>query len=231
KKTKKYPDPCICKCPYGKEKVPGKDLIPKYNFHSNTFKIIADCWLCGPPGKDLNGKKFDGAFPGGFLQHIKECFREYYPVDRRFILHVCSGRTPPGEGMRLDIDPKYSPDYLCNAEDFILKDGSKVPTEKFDFVISDTPYNEDAAKKYYSKKMLKRSKVLQQMARVCTIGGFIGVLDQTLPVIPPKCLQVVARIGVTSVPNLDMRIFTVMKKLYKYEGKEKDDGLARIDKF
>lgn len=213
------------------EKQLGKDLVPGYRFHSNTFKIIADCWLCGPPGKGPNGEKFDGAFPAGFLNHVKDCFREVFPIDIRSLLHVCSGRVPPGEGLRLDIDPKYSPDYLCNAEDFILKNGSKVPTEEFSFVISDTPYNIDAANKYYKKPMLKRSLVLRQMARVCTIGGFIGVLDQIMPVSPPKCLQVVARIGVTSVPNLDMRIFTVLKKLSKYQGKEKDDGLARIDKF
>lgn len=213
------------------DKVIGRKLIPGYIYHCNTFKIIADLWLCGPPGKDLNGEKFDGAFPGGFLQHVKDCFREYYPKSSFRVLHVCSGRVPLSEGMRLDVDPKYSPDYLCNAEDFILKDGSKVPTEEFDFVISDTPYNHEAAAKYYKKKMLKRSLVLRQMARVCKIGGLIGVLDQIMPASPPRCLQVVARIGVTSVPNLDMRIFTVLKKLSKYEGKERDEGLARIDSF
>lgn len=213
------------------EKIPGKELIPKYIFHCDQFKIISDMWLCGSAEKDFNGVKFAGAFPAGFLNHIKECFKEYYPTDPKLILHVCSGRIPPTEGMRLDVNSKYSPDYLCNAENFILKDGSKVPEENFDFVISDTPYNDDAASKYYNSVMVKRPKVLQQMARVCKIGGLIGVLDEVMPASPPRCLQNVARIGVTSVPNLTIRAFTVFKKISKYEGKERDEGNTRIDNF
>lgn len=213
------------------DKIPGKELIPAYRFHCQTFKIIADLWLCGPTSKGPEGEKFDGAFPYGFLDHVKDCFREYYPENKNEVLHVCSGRVPESEGMRLDIDPKYHPDYLCNAENFIQQGGIRVASSQFNFVISDTPYNQAAASKYYNKKMINRSLVLRQMARVCIIGGLIGVLDQIMPVSPPQCLQVVARIGVTSVPNLDMRIFTVLKKVSAYVGKEKDEGLARIDTF
>ncbi len=188
-----------------------------YNYQVKNFNIIADLWLCGPAEKDHLGQKFDGAFPAGFLKRWKASFEEYIPANTNKILHVCAGRTPKSEGKTLDIDSKYDPDYLCNAETMrygSLEEGEhRVPADQFTWVISDTPYNKDAANKYYNKAMVNRSKVLQQMTRVCEPKGFIGILDQIMPVSPPRVLKCVARIGVTSVPNLDMRIFTVFRKL------------------
>jgi len=109
--------------------------------------------------------------------------------------------------MRLDVDPKYSPDYLCNAEKMIM-----IPDNTFKMTHSDTPYNTDAASKYYGKAMLDRSKVLREMNRITKVGGLIAILDQITTVSPPRNLKVVARIGITSVPNLDMRFLTVLKK-------------------
>jgi hypothetical protein len=192
-----------------------EEYLPRYNFQKDLFNVVADTWLCSSAEKDSEGKKFDGAYPKGFLKRLKASFEQYYPTDRKQILHVCSGRISPDEGIRLDHSPQYSPDYLCNAEDFILPDGKTVPDEKFNWVLSDTPYNPDASIKYYKTPMLNRSKVLKQMNRVCKVGGFIGVFDQIQVVSPPRNLKRVAIIGVTSVPNLDMRILTVLKKFDK----------------
>ena len=198
------------------EKNAREEHLPLYKPQWNTFKIVTDVFLCGPPEKGPNGEKFEGAFPSGFLKKIKLAFKNYYPgpiETRTQVLHVCAGRVPKSEGMTLDIDKKYDPVYLCNAEIMILPNGTRVPPDKFSWSISDTPYNIDAAKKYYDKPMINRSKVLQQMNRVTKVGGFIGILDQITTNSPPRNLKVVARIGVTSVPNLDMRYFTVLKKL------------------
>src|SRR3990172_3592272 len=73
-------------------------------------------------------------------------------------------------------------------------------------------YNDEGEEKYYSKKLLNKSKMLRQMIRVVKVGGFVGILDQTMPQGPPHNVKCVARIGVTSVPNLDMRILTVFRK-------------------
>ena len=200
-----------------------------YDFQKDQFNIIADTWLCSSAEKDSEGKKFDGAYPKGFLKRLKASFVNYYPTDRKDILHVCSGRISPDEGMRLDHSQQYPPDFLCNAEDFRLADGKLVPSEKFQWVISDTPYNEDASKKYYKTPMLNRSNVMRQMNRVCKVGGFIAVFDQIMVVSPPKNLKRVAMIGVTSVPNLDMRILTVLKKLSEYKGKKEAEH--RLDDF
>jgi len=189
--------------------------LDQYQYVNTRFKIIADTWLCGPPSKDHNGEKFDGSYPAGFLTNWKTAFANYIPTNPK-ILHVCAGRVPKSEGMTLDIDPKYNPDYLCNAETMrygSLMEGEKtVPSDTFDWALADPPYNDEAAEKYYSKKLLKKSLMIRQMIRVVKVGGFIGILDQTMPQGPPRNVKCVARIGVTSVPNLDMRIFTVFRK-------------------
>ncbi len=178
-----------------------------YNFQCGQFKIITDVWLCGPSEKDQYGKKFDGAYPSGFLKRLKSAFKECYPSDPSKILHVCSGRIPKSEGIRLDIDPKYQPDYIASAENI------PIPDNTFDWVIADPPYNHEASMKYYNKPLLSKSKMIKEMVRVCKSGGFVGLLDQIMINKPPINSKRFAMIGVTSVPNLDMRIFTVLRKI------------------
>lgn len=184
----------------------------KYHHQNKEFKIIADVWLCGSAEKDNEGGKFAGAYPAGFMKRLKTAFKDFYPEDREDILHVCSGRLPSSEGLRLDIDDQYEPDFLNDAENM-----EDVEDEQFQWVQSDTPYNKEASSKYYGKPMITRSKVVKEMTRVCKVGGFISMLDQISPNNVPRCLKRVALIGVTSIPNQDMRIFTVFQKEKKYK--------------
>ncbi len=190
--------------------------LDQYQYVNTRFKIIADIWLCGPIQKDSEGNKFPGAYPAGFLNNWKTGFVNYIPSNAK-ILHVCAGRVPKSEGMTLDIDPKYDPDYLCNAETMrygSFEEGQKeVPSDYFDWELADPPYNEEASQKYYNKPLVNKSKMIKQMIRTTKVGGFIAILDQTMPQGPPRNVKCVARIGVTSVPNLDMRIFTVFRKI------------------
>lgn len=184
----------------------------QYRHQNKDFNIIADVWLCGSAEKDSEGEKFAGAYPAGFLKRLKNAFQDFYPIEREEILHVCSGRIPSREGLRLDIDDQYEPDFLNDAENM-----EDVEDEQFQWVQSDTPYNKEASSKYYGKTMVNRSKVVKEMTRVCKVGGFISMLDQISPNNVPRCLKRVALIGVTSIPNQDMRIFTVFHKERKYE--------------
>ena len=218
----------------------GNIILKDYRYQCMKSNIINETWLCGPAqnvfvdsSSELyklatelktrityseKTKKycvFRGAFPGGFLEKLKSAFAGYYPKDPNQILHVCSGRIPKTEGKTLDISKLFNPDYLCNAETMEI-----VSDEKFEFSISDTPYNIEAADKYWEKPMINRSQVLHQMNRVTKIGGFIGILDQVYPH-NPKNLEVVARIAVSTVPNLTFRAFTVFKKLDKLIEKTK----------
>lgn len=189
-----------------------KDMnFKSYYYQNKGFNIIADVWLCGSAEKDENGKKFPGAYPAGFLKRLKSAFGDFYPKNPVDILHVCSGRIPCKEGMRLDIDNQYNPDFLCSAENMSL-----IKDEEFFWVQSDTPYNKEASSKYYDKPMVNRSKVVKEMTRVCKVGGFVAMLDQISPNNVPRCLKRFALIGVTSIPNQDMRIFSVFHKERKY---------------
>ncbi len=194
-------------------------VLQKYNYQNQKYKIIADCWLNGPAERDYNNQKFDGAYPSGFLKNWKNSFADYIPNDKKKIIHVCAGRIDKSEGVTLDIDPKYDPDYLCNAETMrfgsLMEGEQEVPSNTFEWALADPPYNVEASEKYYNKKLLSKSKMIKQMARIVKVGGFVGILDQTMPQGKPSCLKCVARIGVTSVPNLDMRVFTVFQKIYQ----------------
>ena len=137
----------------------------QYRHQNKDFNIIADVWLCGSAEKDSEGEKFAGAYPAGFLKRLKNAFQDFYPIERKEILHVCSGRIPSREGLRLDIDDQYEPDFLNDAENM-----EDVEDEQFQWVQSDTPYNKEASSKYYGKTMVNRSKVVKEMTRVCKVG-------------------------------------------------------------
>lgn len=209
----------------------GEIHLPEFKPQNLDFNIKTDMWLCGPSETDLNGEKFPGAFPAGFLKRLKQTFKKYYPTDSKEILHVCSGRIPKEEGLRLDISNQYNPDFLCDCQTFILANGNRVPENIVTWCISDTPYNKPAANKYYSSTMIERSRVLRQMNRVTKVGGFIGILDQIIPSAPPKNLVMVAKIGVSSVPNLDLRTFSVLKKIGPTTDELRAEGSQRLEEF
>jgi len=210
-----------------------KDHILFFNPQGSKYKVVTDVWLCGPPEKDSSGKKFPGSFPAGFLKNLKQAFSSYYPLEPKTqVLHVCAGRVPKHEGMTLDIDPQYFPDFCCNAETMILPDGKRIQDERFHWTISDWPYNEKASKLYYRKKLLNKHEAFKQMNRVTQIGGFIGVLDEAMLAGTHKNLIVVALIGVRSVPNLDFRTFTVYKKLTPFDQSHRHSELnQKLENF
>ena len=211
-------------------------VISYYNYQNITYRetsgVIFDMWACGPAsnivvnrndplvkkakicdqkitqyGKTNKVCILRGCFPRGFLRRWHTAFIKFIPENTNQILHVCSGGVPAVFGKRLDISPLFNPDFLCNAEKM-----TPIKDETFTWAISDTPYNDDAASKYYQKPLVNKSKVLREMARVTKIGGFVGVLDQIFPQGKPNCLKNIARIAVTSVPNLDIRAFTIFQK-------------------
>lgn len=185
----------------------------KYHYQNGTYEsgFIFDFWSCSSAQKDSNGNKFAGAYPAGFLKRWKTAFSNTFTGNNSDILHVCSGRIPAEEGLRLDMDNTYNPDYLGNAENILEEFPALENT--FTWAISDSPYNAAASLKYYGVPLLNKSKMLKSMAAVTKKGGFVGVLDQTTPAGKPASLKKIALIAVTSIPNLDARIFTVYQKL------------------
>ena len=208
--------------------------LKNYRIQCASNNIVTDSWLCGPAqniivepddpmvqkAKDCGqvitpyGKTdklciFRGAFPAGFWNNFKMAFRDYMPEFKHEILHVCAGSLPKTEGLTLDVSPLFDPTYLCDAEK--ITEIYPVLKEKFKLVISDTPYNKDAANKYWNKEMISRGKVLKQMNLCCKVGGLIAVFDESFPHNPTN-LKCVARISISSVPNLTFRALTVFLK-------------------
>ena len=186
-----------------------------YNLQCNTYEsgFIFDFWSCSAAQRDSEGNKFPGAYPAGFLKRWKLAFANTMNgITREDILHVCSGRIPTEEGLRLDLLDDYNPDYLSNAENFI----EKFPElqNRFRWVMADPPYNKKASEKYYDLPLLNKAAMIKNMAAAVKIGGYIGFLDQITQAGKPKCLEKIALIGVTSIPNLDVRMFTVYRRKY-----------------
>ena len=178
--------------------------------------FVFDYWACGPASKNANGEKFAGAYPAGFLKKWKIAFSKSMPRYREDIIHFCAGRVPKAEGITVDIDPKLECDYIANVETF--KDYHPELHNKFAWSLSDSPYNEGAAKRYYNMAMLNKRKMLKSMIYVTAVGGLIGVLDQNSPAqVGLKNIKAVARIAVSSVPNTNLRIFSVFQKLFSDE--------------
>lgn len=178
--------------------------------------MIFDFFACGPAMNPKN-KKGDivlkGAYPAGFLKRLKSAMSNYWPHDKKDILHVCAGSVDKREGLRLDVENTFKPDIQCNAEKF-----SRVFLKKYNKVrvsIADPPYNHETAIGYYKQEnKLNIIKMLREMTAVTKVGGFIILLDQTSPSIGAHIdgLQRIALIGVTSVPNQDCRLCTIWQK-------------------
>ena len=192
-------------------------LVQDYEYQNITYPsgFIFDFWSCSSQTKYKDHPDFTGAYPAGFLKRWMNAFWETIPhfqdlYRKSQVLHVCAGGVDKKYGVTQDISDRFNPDLLCNAEE--ITDVFPSLKERFPWILGDPPYNPKAAMERYNVPLLKKSKMLQQMERCCKPGGYIGILDQTTQNWKPKNLKKVAMIAVTSIPNLDARLFTVYRK-------------------
>lgn len=197
----------------------GMTYLDKWNYQNLEYKqnsgMVFDFWACGPAAniKDKDGNMIlRGAYPAKFLEHLKNALGSY--PSRKQVAHICAGSVDKSEGMRVDISPVFKPDIQADAENFADEYLTKFFPAKIS--IADPPYNDLRAKGYYSqKKVLSKIKMLKQMAMITEEGGLVGLLDQMSPSTGPHIpnLKRVALIAVTSLPNQDIRAFTLWRKL------------------
>lgn len=189
-----------------------------WSYQNEKYKsgMIFDFFACGPAQnpKNKHGESLlKGAYPAGFLQRLKDAMGNQWPKNRRQILHVCAGSVDKTEGITLDNDKQFKPDILSDAETFSTKFLKRY--RKVRISIADPPYNDTTAIEYYDEvQKLSVIRMLKQMVAVTEDSGFVILLDQTSPSIGPHIpeLKRVALIGVTSVPNTDIRLCTVWRK-------------------
>ena len=184
----------------------------QYYYQNQTYPsgMIFDYWACGPAEK-ANGKAWPGAFPAGFLGRLKTSFSLVWPKKREEIAHICSGRIPKKEGIRVDIARKYHPDMVANVEEFAKQFLKKY--HKVRWSITDPPYNVRRAKEYFHIQLLSKNKMVKEMTKITRVGGFVATLDQYSLNGYPRNLKKIAVIAVSSIPNPDLRVFTVWRKI------------------
>ena len=173
--------------------------------------MIFDYWACGPAEKGPGGRAWPGAFPAGFLGRLKTAFSFVFPKKRTEIAHICSGRIPKKEGIRVDNARKNHPDMVANAEDFAKEFLKKF--HKVKWSIADPPYSIRRAKEYYHQQLLNKNSMVKEMVKITAKGGFVATLDQYSLNGYPRTLQKIAVIAVSSIPNPDLRVFTVWRKI------------------
>ncbi|RMH20582.1 MAG: hypothetical protein D6698_04000 [Gammaproteobacteria bacterium] len=137
--------------------------------------------------------------------------------DAKNVLHLFSGSlTPeglsgfPGQHVRVDINPKCKPDIVCDAVTL----SSVFEEETFDLVLADPPYSKEDAERY-GVPMINRKKVLEEAAKVTTVGGNIVWLDQVAPIFRKSLLHMWGLIGIFRSTNNRFRMASIFSRVGK----------------
>ena len=145
-----------------------------------------------------------GSYPHGYLKRVRALF-----PDKAAPLHLFAGRVDlaawPGD--TLDIDPEAQPTYVCDAQ----QDLSGVPLEAYDIVLADPPYSVEDAERYQTT-MIKRNKVMRQLATGCRPGTHVVWLDQVLPMYRKAEWRIEGVIGMVKSTNHRFRIVTIFER-------------------
>lgn len=189
---------------------PWSDRLANYEketgFARHLF-IAADGRVVGTMvlGNDYRVKsQYYGGYPAGYLKRMRALF-----FDKKSVLHLCSGKVDltilPGE--TVDINPELKPDYVDDAQTL-----TKVPLEKYDLVLTDTPYSAEDCE-HYGTPMLNRNKVMQALATRMTPGAHVAFLDQVLPMYRKDQWRSEGYVGVVKSTNHRFRVVTIFRKL------------------
>ena len=162
-----------------------------------------DVWILGPASSSC-----PGSFPRGLVPAI----RRKWGGQRR--LWVCSGGFKDSGGVMLDIRPEMRPTILADAQALPFKD------DAFDFVMADPPYSETEAEQLYHLPYLSMVRLLNEMYRVCTPGGYLLLLHRLCPGHEPQLdLQKTERVAVIGIGTLaawsNIRALTIFRKRHE----------------
>lgn len=185
-------------------------VIPATRYNEGAFGqrfpasrfMIGDRWATAVwiMGNNYKGSGYYGAYPPAYVPRIYSMF----PEPER-ILHLFSGSLtkegvahPCTEVFRLDLNPKYQPDFVQDAEAMALPDNC------FDLILADPPYSEEDAKRY-GRPLCDRNRVLAECHRILSKDGYLVWLDQSQPMYSKTYWQWVGVISVLRSTNHRVR--------------------------
>lgn len=156
-------------------------------------------------GKGFKKNLIHGQYPPTFL---KRALALWPDVPERRILHVCAGSVQ--HGVRVDLNPKFKPSVLANAETLPFLDGS------FDLVLYDPPYDKKNAEIYgVAPKPPRWPHTMREMTRVLSPQGHIGILHWYYPSYSRKQMNIKLVGLIAVVPGFcsATRMFSIFEKV------------------
>lgn len=122
-------------------------------------------------------------------------------------IEVCSNSV--GNAFTVDINPKYEPSCVDNAETL-----SKIPSNSFDRFRADPPYNERTAKEMYNTSLPDVGKLLKSGTRVCKHKALMFLLLANVNrQAYPLGVKRIGHISISVIPNNEMRSLHIYYKL------------------
>jgi hypothetical protein len=179
-------------------------------FPSSRFTLVEEKgrpvayarWLLGNDYR--NRSTYYGAYPPGLMDRVRALFPDL--SGRRRVLHVFSGSLPAGDYTRCDMNPANGAELVCDVLEL-----PRMTPQCWDLVIADPPYSAADAE-HYGTPMIHRGRVLQALAAITRIGGYLAWLDTCWPMHRAEQWATVGRIVVTRSTNHRTRDLTIFQR-------------------
>ncbi|MBW9233555.1 hypothetical protein JQK62_14800 [Leptospira santarosai] len=153
-----------------------------------------------------NTSDYHGAYPEQYLKRLLPMF-----PDKSRILHLFSGKTPPGTYVRMDKNPELKPEIVGDAE-LLSSYVRAILGYPLDLILADPPYtNEDA--EHYGFIMVSRSKVLAEAWKALETGGHLVWLDQVVPQYAGDKWMLEGKIYLSISTNHRVRAICIFRKV------------------
>lgn len=176
-----------------------------------SYRPITDYWIL-TRAKLLEGQKYYGAFPGGFLERARALLVS--PREQP-VLHICSGmvRFYPYKGgfyqndATLDLNRETDPDYHQSALEPLPRG--------FKAHMIDSPYSPEDANHYPpgEANYPLPAHLLKNSLAYLETGCRTGILHYISPTCPDNA-KVIAMVAVFTGFNNRIRQFTVYERLF-----------------
>lgn len=147
-----------------------------------------------------NKSRYYGAYPGSYLKRVNALFPE-----KKNVCHLFSGSIPPGDYVRIDINPDNKPDIVADAENLKMK-------SRFDIIYADPAYSVEDSE-HYGTVMVSRKKVFESCHPALEKKGHLVWLDQVFPMFSKRNWKLIGAIGIIVSTNHRVRFTFIFEKV------------------